>query len=279
MNKFVVFISVFFLVFCVSDAQARIPPVKILTSIPPLASVAREIAGEDAQIKSLIKKTVDPHSFELKGSDAGLIDIVDIVLLVGDGYEPWAAGVKPHKILSIFSSLDYLYEKLPNNNHYWVDPTAMIFLSQKLAEKLSQIRPSQSANYQSRQQAFEQKMILLDKEITQTIKGWKYQAFYSTHPAWSYFATRYGLKELGALRSTHGREVGARSAAQMYLNAKKTEVRVLFKEIHEPSEVVQSFLDDTGAREVNLDALGEPTEAYFDLLKRNLSLMSAAMKE
>ncbi len=270
------------LVFCLlwgGDAFARIPPIKILTSIPPLASVARELAGDDAQIKSLINKTADPHSFELKGSDAKLIDIVDIVLLVGDGYEPWSAGIKPHKILSVAQSLDYLYEKLPNNNHYWVDPTAMIFLSQKLAERLSQLRPRRTEEFKSKQQLFEQKMIALDREITESIKSWKQQQFYSTHPTWSYFATRYGLKELGSLRNTHGREHGAHAVAQMYQKAREEKVRVIFREVHEPDEVIKSFVEDTGAREVVLDALGEPTEPYLDLIRRNLNVMSLAMKE
>lgn len=272
-------LQIVFFICCVLPAHARIPPIKILTSIPPLASLAREIAGEDAQIKSLITKTTDPHSFELKGSDAKLIDIVDIVILVGDGYEPWAAGIKPHKVLTVAQSLDYLYEKLPNNNHYWVDPTSMIFLSQKLAERLGQLRPRRLEEFKSRQQLFEQKMIALDREITESIKSWKQQQFYSTHPTWNYFATRYGLKELGSLRNTHGREHGAQSVAQMYQITKDNKLKIIFREVHEPEQVVRSFIEDTGAREVVLDALGDPTEPYLDLIRRNLIVMSSAMKE
>lgn len=261
-----------------NPAWGRDRTIKIVTSIPPLASVAKELAGEKSDIRVLVSKKSDPHAFELKGSDAKALSRAELVLLVGDNYEPWAQEIEPKKILTVKESLDHLYTKMSGNNHYWVDPTAMFYFAQNLANRLSILRPQRAEAIQERLKLFEAKIQALDKNITAQVISWRYKKFISVHSVWGYFASRFGLEELGVLRGQHGHELGARTLADIMKRTKAGPVKILFKEVHEPDSVIGSFVDEPGMRLVNLDALGDESEGYDVFILRNVAEMSDKMK-
>jgi len=269
----------FLLVGLFAEAGAVQSEIRIVTSIPPLAALAREVAGPSFKVESLIGRMSDPHSFDLKGSQAKALEDATFVVLVGDGYEPWAKGIPEGKIISIADALTKDFKKLRGNNHYWVDPEAMRFLARSLTKRLKDGFPSQSMEFADNLNKFEDKITDLSDGVQQEITKWKYKEYFSTHPTWSYFAVRFGLRELGALRSNHGRELGAKVVVNLYAHAKNGSQYVIFKEVHEPHEVVHSFVEDTGVREVTLDALGEDVENYADLIRRNVSAMAKEMRE
>jgi ABC-type Zn uptake system ZnuABC Zn-binding protein ZnuA len=270
---------VLFIVGFSAEAGAVQPGIEIVTSIPPLAAVARELTGPSSTVESVIGKMSDPHSFDLKGSQAGALERATIVLLVGDGYEPWARGIPAKKIISIADSLPSDFKRLEGNNHYWVDPEAMRYLARNINKRLKDIAPDKAEVFDGNLKIFEDELTSISKEVAVQIESWKHKTFFSTHPTWSYFAARFGFVELGALRSNHGRELGAKKVVDLYSDAKVGSGHVIFKEAHEPHEVIHSFVKDTGVKEVTLDALGEDSEKYVDLIRRNFLVMSKEMKE
>jgi zinc transport system substrate-binding protein len=272
------FIFAFFISASFNQAWGRDRTIKIVTSIPPLASIAKELAGEKSDVRVLLSKKSDPHSFEIKGSDAKSLSRAELVLLVGDNYEPWAQGIEPKKIITVKESLDHLYTKMSYNNHYWVDPTAMFYFAQNLANRLSILRPQRAQAIQERLSIFEERIKSLDKNITAQVISWRYKKFISVHSVWGYFASRFGLDELGALRDPHGHELGARTFADIIKKTKTGPVKILFKEVHEPDSVLGSFVDDPGVRIVNLDALGDESEKYDEFILRNVAEMASKMK-
>lgn len=248
----------------------------IVTSIPPLASVARSIGGDGIEVKILIDRMSDPHSFDLKPSQAAELEKASLVLLVGGGYEPWSRSLSEAKVLSIHDSLPNDYRQIEHNNHYWLDPEAIRFFAKELSVKMIELKIS---GVDVRLQKFESDLTYIQQDIDTKISRWRKRGYFSTHPTWSYFANRFMLNELGCLRSEHGRELGAKSTIRLYELAKDPLHKVLFREVHEPMEVVSSFISDTGSQLVTLDALGDGVESYPDLLQRNVKAMSKAMRE
>lgn len=262
---------------CTDNSSKRnTEEIVIVSSIPPLASVAKALAGDKVIIRSLIDRMSDPHSFDLKPSQAAEIEKSSLVLLVGGGYEPWSRNIDQSKIVSINDSLPSDYQQIKHNNHYWLDPEAIRFFARELNGKLISLN---IAGSQERLAKFEKELTSLEEEIDQAVNTWHRRGYFSSHPTWSYFARRFILNELGSLRSEHGRELGAKSTARLYELAKDPLHKVLFREVHEPLDLVNSFLADTGSRLVTLDALGDGRESYPELLRRNVKAMSKAMQE
>ena len=63
---------------------------KIVTSVNFYAEVAKSIAGDKAEVSSIINSTsVDPHDFEPTAQDAKNVADANIAILNGGGYDSW----------------------------------------------------------------------------------------------------------------------------------------------------------------------------------------------
>lgn len=70
-------------------------PLKIVTSIEPLALIARDIGGDKVEVTRLLPANGSPHHFQLKPSHRKLIAKSDLLLWVGPGMETALARVAP----------------------------------------------------------------------------------------------------------------------------------------------------------------------------------------
>ncbi|MGB9631653.1 MAG: metal ABC transporter substrate-binding protein, partial [Candidatus Methanodesulfokora sp.] len=71
---------------------------KIVATIPPLASIAREIAGERAEVYYIIPTSSDPHQYSLSPKDVSLVESSDLFISVGT--EPFIKKLSAKRALS-----------------------------------------------------------------------------------------------------------------------------------------------------------------------------------
>ncbi|MEX0886996.1 MAG: metal ABC transporter substrate-binding protein [Phycisphaeraceae bacterium] len=64
--------------------------VRIMASIYPLADLARQVAGDAAEVDVLVPPGVTPHGFELTSERVGRLARADVVLVVGMEFDSWA---------------------------------------------------------------------------------------------------------------------------------------------------------------------------------------------
>src|SRR5262245_6742924 len=73
------------------DPWANRPGPKVLAYFPPLYSLAATIAGDDAQVQSLITH-VGPHHFEPKARDVRALHRADLFFTIGLGLDDTVAS-------------------------------------------------------------------------------------------------------------------------------------------------------------------------------------------
>jgi len=151
-------------------------------------------------------------------------------------------------------------------------------LIKKISIRLLELNPKLSSEYAARLDQLNNSIALLDHELTSEISDWRYKSYFCLHPAWSYFARHYGLKELGCLQYGHMQELGSKSMLALIKLANQQPSKIFFREIHEPLEMIEAFINDTDCKLVTLDALGSGNESYQNLIRQNVGLMADAMK-
>ncbi len=55
----------------------------IVCSLPVLADFVKQVVGDDCEVKSLMEAGVDPHEYQPKPSDAGIIKSADLCVQNG----------------------------------------------------------------------------------------------------------------------------------------------------------------------------------------------------
>ena len=62
---------------------------KVVATTPQLADIARNVAGEDVEVETLLEGDVDPHDYEPRPSDAKALAEADVILRSGGEVDAW----------------------------------------------------------------------------------------------------------------------------------------------------------------------------------------------
>jgi zinc/manganese transport system substrate-binding protein len=133
----------------------------VVASTDVWGSVARAVAGDDANVSSIITSaSADPHSFDASPSDAAAISDASIVVFNGGGYDPWVQAVLDNHpgvtAIDAYSLLDAaaVGEPQPANEHVFYDLGTAGAVASELATRLSEADPGNAADYRSRAEEF-----------------------------------------------------------------------------------------------------------------------------
>lgn len=173
----------------------------VVASTTVWGSVARAVAGDAAEVKSLISDpTADPHSYESKPTDAAEVSNADLVVFNGGGYDDFmsqilqAAGNKPTVEAFALVPQKPAEGALPNE-HVWYDLPVVQSVAQQVAEKLGQLNPGQAQQFTARAQVFRAEIDGLAGKLARIAQTHAGQRVAMTEPVAEYLITAAGLTD------------------------------------------------------------------------------------
>lgn len=142
-----------------SRDTARTGMPSVVASTDVWGSVAHAVAGDDAQVTSLITSgSGDPHSYEASPANAAAIADASIVVFNGGGYDPWVQAVLDNHpavpAVDAYSLQNTAGEPQPANEHVFYDVDTAKAVAAELATGLSRIDPGNAGDYRSRAEEF-----------------------------------------------------------------------------------------------------------------------------
>src|SRR5438093_6906510 len=155
---------------------------KVVTATEDPSSITREVGGDRVDVVSIGKGYQDPHFIEPKPSfllllkNADLLEVVGLELEIGwlpplldqsrnnnirpgqKGYLDLGLGVEilDRPSSTINRSMGDVHPL--GNPHYWLDPANAVRMGIEIANKLSELRPSDAAYFAQRLQSFKVRM-------------------------------------------------------------------------------------------------------------------------
>lgn len=201
---------------------------KVVTTTPDLAALAREVGGDLIETTHLVRPDQEPHSIEPKPSYSVILNRADLLIEVGlemeSGWLPVLLmqsrnpmiqpGQKGHltaarnvRILEIPTGpIDRsMGDVHPDGNpHYTLDPRNGLIIAKSIQERLSELDPANAAAYNSNLTSFTgrlaPKIKIWEKELA-PLKGTKLVSF---HKDFSYFVDWSGLVIAGLIEPRPG---------------------------------------------------------------------------
>ncbi|TAL03211.1 MAG: hypothetical protein EPO03_11560 [Porticoccaceae bacterium] len=240
----------------------------LLATIKPLTLIARDVAGDLAEVRQLLPDGASPHEYALRVSDRRLLDRADIVLWVGPVLEPYlnsaVAGMAPGRALTAADLPGIAWPERGGDSaeagveqardeHLWLDPRNARIIARALAQALAKRSPDTAAALSERLRRFEAELDVVEATIQTRLAPLRGTFFASDHDGFGHFANRFGLRSAGYLRDVSGHAAGARSVAALM---GRTDVRCLVAEPDSRPERLQRVAAELGARFAVVDALG-----------------------
>ena len=139
--------------------------------------------------------------------------------------------------------------------HVWLDPMNLIVMTDNTVAELSEVDPDNAAFYRENGEALKAEIKKVNDEVAAQLKDVEGKSFVVHHPAFGYFAERFGLKQLPL--EVEGKEPGAVNMAKVIDFIKKNNAKAVFMQAQIPDSVIKSIAEETKVRVITLDPLKE----------------------
>jgi zinc transport system substrate-binding protein len=239
----------------------------VVTAFYPLAYAAERVGGNAYTVENLTPDGVEPHDLELSPRTVGRIESADVVLYLGEGFQPavaTAAEASSGKRVDILAGMP-LHGSDP---HVWLDPILYARVVRKVAAALH--RPATGLL---------KELSRLDRAYRAGLENCRRHEIVTSHEAFGYLASRYGLRQVAITGLTPEAEPSPQRLADVVGVVRTTHATTIFFE-----RLLSPRLADTVAREVGahtavLDPIegAEPGQTYFSVMRQNLAALRKAL--
>ena len=139
--------------------------------------------------------------------------------------------------------------------HVWLDPMNLVVMTDNTVAELSEVDPENAAFYRENGEALKAEIKKVNDEVAAQLKDVEGKSFVVHHPAFGYFADRFGLKQVPL--EIEGKEPGAVDMAKVVDFIKKNNAKAVFMQAQIPDSVIKSVAEETKVRVITLDPLKE----------------------
>ncbi len=307
------------LLFCLAAGVVR-PPICLAESIPvvasvfPVADMVRQVGGRHVSVTVAIPAGASPHTFEPKPSLVKKISKARIYFMIGAGLETWSAkfisafdrpplSVVLSEGVSLIRELAHqerhghghdtgAYQYKPGKNsfsataaanpHIWLDPVIAADMTRKVMSALTRIDAVHRDVYEKNGRKFIAKIEALHQLIAATVGGFSIKEYIAFHPAWDYFARRYGLVAAGVIETAPGRDPTPQRVKKIIADIKRYRIQAVFAEPQLNPKVAHVIAREAGVRVLLLDPIGgdgiKGRDTYLNLMNYNLGVLAEAMR-
>ena len=139
--------------------------------------------------------------------------------------------------------------------HVWLDPMNLVIMTDNTVAELSEVDPENAVFYRENGEALKIEIKKVNDEVSEQLKDVAGKSFVVHHPAFGYFADRFGLKQIPL--EIEGKEPGAVDMAKVVDFIKKNEAKAVFMQAQIPDSVIKSVAEETKVSVITLDPLKE----------------------
>jgi zinc transport system substrate-binding protein len=255
-------------------------------SIPPLAQFVERVGGGNVRTIVMVPPGASPHTYEPKPSQLVELSRAAMYVKVGSPIEFELAWLD--KLISVNESMAVVdcsagivieggraqghgQGRSEVDPHIWVSPRNAAIMVATICNGLISIDPQRRAQYEANRDRYIAELEDLDRRIENALAKIENRTLLVYHPAWGYFARRYGLDQLPI--EEQGKEPTARNIAALIEKARARNIDVIFASPQFSTETAEVIAKEIGARVVFIDPL---QKQYIANLERIVKELEAA---
>jgi len=277
-------------------------PYRAVATVGMVGDVARHVAGERAEVVTLLGEGVDPHTYKTTRSDIATLMSGDVVFYNGlllegkmtDALVKVASAGRPVHAVTELLDEQYLLEpeefEGQYDPHVWMDPEAWTKAVEVIRDRLAEYDPAGADVYARNTETYIEQVRELDayaERILSTVPP-SQRVMVTAHDAFNYFGERYGFEVLGVQGLSTSSEAGVRDIERLVDVLVEREIPAVFIETTISQKNVEALIAGAAARghEVVIggslfsDAMGPPGTyegTYIGMIDHNVTTIARAL--
>jgi zinc transport system substrate-binding protein len=267
--------------------QAPVPGAKplVVASFFPMYDFARQVAGDRAQVISLVPPGVEGHDWEPSPQDVGRVRRARVFVYNGAGFEPWAdklireasAGTTVVVAASAGLAVPRPGAGGQLDPHVWLDPVLARGEVEAIRAALERGDPAGKAAYAARADEYGARLAALDARFEAGLRKCARREILVSHAAFGYLTRRYRLEQIAVMGLAPQAEPSPATLAAVVRTARERKVTAIFLEPLVSPKLAETLAREVGVRLLTLDPIegvtkqeAEQGAGYLELMARNL---------
>jgi ABC-type Zn uptake system ZnuABC Zn-binding protein ZnuA len=265
---------------------------RVVATTSMIADMARNIAGNDLEVISLLPIGSDPHLYEATPADNTVVQSAQLILKNGLHLEGWldrliASSNKTAPVVEVTKGITPIQD--PNmgepDPHAWMDVTNAIIYATNIAEAFASADPAHAEGYRQRLSAYRAELEALDAYIREQMAliPAEHRVLITSHDAFHYFGRRYGLEVDATMGTSTDADVRTTDIARLSQLIESRGLPAIFVETTINRKLLDQLARDKKIRvggSLYADSLGEPGSpgaTYIGMMKHNTQVIVAAL--
>lgn len=271
---------------------------KIISTVFPPYDLARQIAGDNAEISILLPPGSEIHNYEPSAKDMIAIRNCDIFLYIGGENEQWAEklinsndteNVTAVKLIDYVPTLsededdhdhdhDHEHEH-ETDEHIWTSPKNAQLMLSAVYDAICKVDPSNKQTYTKNKDAYAKQLSDLDDAYRSAVDNAKNKTIVLADKfPFRYLAHEYGLEFSAAFAACSDEsEPGVSTMIKLTKTIKENNIPAVYYLEFSSTKIADTLCDETGATKLMLHSCHnvskqdiENNVSYVDLMKQNL---------
>jgi zinc transport system substrate-binding protein len=290
---------------------------QVVASFYPIAEAATRVGGDRVEVTNLTPAGTEPHDLEISPDQVDSLLDADVVLYLGQGFQPAVADVVDQRdgtSVDLLEGLDldpggeaHAHEGEGEGGghagegeeggehageggeggldpHFWLDPQRMVEAVGLVEDALADAAPDDADAFADRAARYEGELTALDEEMAAGLSDCARDEIVTSHAAFHYLAERYGLTQVPITGLSPEAEADADRLDELTDLVRDRGVTTVFSESLMSPEAAETL-----AREADVDtAVLNPLEGltdrqieqgddYVSVMRQNLAALQEAL--
>ena len=265
----------------------------VVAAFYPVQEAAQRVGGTLVDVTNLTPPGVEPHDLELSPDQVESIATADVVLYVGEGFQPAvedALGDAEGVTVDLLAGLptveppDGSPEGLAVDPHVWLDPVLYVRMVDEVRAALAKAAPDDASTFRTKADAFTNEITQLADDYRTGLASCDRTLIVTNHAAFGYLAAEYGLTQEAITGLAPDAEPSAQRLSELKDLVSREGVTTIFTEDLVSPKVAETLADEAGVQTAVLHTLEGLTDEelaagddYGSQMRENLSTFRSAL--
>ena len=248
----------------------------IVAGFYPLAYAAQKVGGSAVEVTNLTPPGAEPHDLEPTPQDVERLQSANLVLLLGQGFQPSLESAADNAAGQVIELLDTPgLDVRPGDPHVWLDPVRFELVVEAIGR---------SMDHEGEANRLVARLRKLDREYRAGLADCARRDIVTSHEAFGHLAERYGLRQVAISGIAPEAEPTPGALRRVVDSVRETGATTVFTEPLVSPKLAQTVASETGAATAVLDPIEGLTpeeqsegDNYFTLMRRNLATLERGL--
>jgi len=271
-------------------AQAPQNPIKVVASFSILGDFVKNVGGNRVEVTTLVGVDGDVHVYTPAPADARKISDADLLVINGLGLEGWLPRLLQVSsarapIVTATQGIAPLKFGSEADPHAWQSVANAKSYVANIRDALIAAAPADAESFRKNTESYLAKLDALDREVRRAVTQIppSRRKVISTHDAFGYFASAYGIQFIAPIGVSTESEASAKDIAAIVAQIRAEKIPAVFLERLSDPRLIRRIAAETGARiggTLYSDSLTDEkgdAPTYIDMVRHNIKALTSAL--